>query len=247
MIDYAFFRALPIADVCRSLGIEVNRNGRFICPAHDDTSPSACINPKNDTRWTCFACGAKGSALDLVADYNNCSISKAAYTLDELGFKGGIREEKGIAKEAFAPPEISFADLKRIGLKHNPFSESIVRTTMPDSKAPGRQIVTTTVFSIVPPENAPDYIEGLITASGLIIDKITEHERAVNKYTDGVLKNFPNLDINAINTINQTTADTIKYFDELANNFREYNRFLCQVLEAEGLNPPLDFDMELSE
>src|SRR5512137_370403 len=38
---------------------------KFLCPFHDDKDPSANVNVRSSA-WFCHACGAKGSAVDLV-------------------------------------------------------------------------------------------------------------------------------------------------------------------------------------
>ena len=45
-------------------GRREGRETRFLCPAHDDHSPSARWNPEKAV-WRCDACGAGGGALDL--------------------------------------------------------------------------------------------------------------------------------------------------------------------------------------
>lgn len=46
-------------------GEPVDRYGRFCCPAHDDTNPSAVAYEEPGRGWYCFTCGAGGSAIDL--------------------------------------------------------------------------------------------------------------------------------------------------------------------------------------
>ena len=52
----------------------LNRNIR--CPFHEDKSPSFKIYP-NSNRFVCFGCGARGSPIDFVMRYKNCSFKEA--------------------------------------------------------------------------------------------------------------------------------------------------------------------------
>ena len=49
--------------VAESYGIKVSRNGMACCPFHNDKHPSMKI----DQNYYCFACGAKGDAINFVA------------------------------------------------------------------------------------------------------------------------------------------------------------------------------------
>ncbi|MEZ7809775.1 CHC2 zinc finger domain-containing protein [Alcaligenes phenolicus] len=63
---------VPLEDVVRRLGIETERRGsqtRALCVFHQDTRPSLNLYPANGTspaHFHCFACGAHGTAVDLV-------------------------------------------------------------------------------------------------------------------------------------------------------------------------------------
>ena len=58
-------------------GIQVERSGMALCPFHADQNPSM----KVDSRFHCFACGADGDAVDLVARLLNIPAIKAAQRL----------------------------------------------------------------------------------------------------------------------------------------------------------------------
>ena len=51
-------------DVAKFYGLEINRHGMSCCPFHDDHHPSMKI----DKNYYCFSCGAKGDAINYVAD-----------------------------------------------------------------------------------------------------------------------------------------------------------------------------------
>jgi len=61
-----------LPEVARHLGMELERRGvnyRALCPFHSDTRPSLNLFPASDSglaHYHCFACGAHGSAIDLV-------------------------------------------------------------------------------------------------------------------------------------------------------------------------------------
>jgi len=48
----------------------------FLCPFHDDKDPSANVNIST-TLWYCHACGAKGSAIDLVKSQDHVTFREA--------------------------------------------------------------------------------------------------------------------------------------------------------------------------
>lgn len=61
---------MPAVDYYRVItGLEPRRDGMVRCPnvSHEDRHPSAKLYPGPGAGWYCFACGAGGSAVDLVA------------------------------------------------------------------------------------------------------------------------------------------------------------------------------------
>lgn len=56
--------SLDIKQVVEHYGYSVNRAGKFVCPFHNDTHPSASI--KNNY-FNCFVCGAGGDVITFVA------------------------------------------------------------------------------------------------------------------------------------------------------------------------------------
>jgi hypothetical protein len=68
--DAAALAGLEARDYYRLLtGLEPRRDGRIRCPSalHEDRHPSARLYPGPDRGWYCFACGAGGGAVDMVA------------------------------------------------------------------------------------------------------------------------------------------------------------------------------------
>ena len=61
-------------DVVSMAGYKPNRSKMICCPFHNDKHPSM----KVDQRYFCFGCGAKGDAIDFVANYYGISLKEAA-------------------------------------------------------------------------------------------------------------------------------------------------------------------------
>lgn len=61
-------------DVAIMVGFRPNRSKMICCPFHNDRHPSM----KVDQRYYCFGCGAKGDAIDFVANYYRLNLKEAA-------------------------------------------------------------------------------------------------------------------------------------------------------------------------
>ena len=66
-------------NVAEYYGLKVGRNGLACCPFHNDHHPSMKI----DQFYYCFACGAKGDAINYVADTFGLSQYDAACRIIE--------------------------------------------------------------------------------------------------------------------------------------------------------------------
>ena len=83
-------------DVVLMTGFQPNRSKMICCPFHNDKHPSM----KVDRRYFCFSCGAKGDAIDFVANYYGLSLKEAAekiasdfgLTYDNTGYSEGVRK-----------------------------------------------------------------------------------------------------------------------------------------------------------
>ena len=75
--------------VAERYGLKVRRNGMACCPFHKDKHPSMKI----DRNYYCFACGAKGDAVNYVAVLFGLSQFEAAKKINE-DFSLGIPIEK---------------------------------------------------------------------------------------------------------------------------------------------------------
>ena len=83
-------------DVVLMTGFQPNRSKMICCPFHNDKHPSM----KVDRRYFCFGCGAKGDAVDFVANYYGLSLKEAAekiisdfgLTYNNTGYAEGVRK-----------------------------------------------------------------------------------------------------------------------------------------------------------
>ncbi|MBO6308232.1 MAG: DNA primase [Oribacterium sp.] len=65
---------ITAGDVATMVGFKPNRSKMIYCPFHDDKHPSMKI----DKRYYCFGCGARGDAIDFVANYYGIGLKEAA-------------------------------------------------------------------------------------------------------------------------------------------------------------------------
>ena len=65
-------------DAAERYGIEVKRNGKALCPFHNDRNPSLFVA---DDHYHCFACGEHGDSIDLVAKLYDLPLHTAAKKL----------------------------------------------------------------------------------------------------------------------------------------------------------------------
>ena len=72
---------IDITDAAEHFGIRVNKNGRALCFAHDDHTPS--LSFKNNFYY-CFACGASGDVISMVQHLHSITPLEAAKILDNM-------------------------------------------------------------------------------------------------------------------------------------------------------------------
>ena len=96
-------------NVAEFYGLKVKRNGLACCPFHNDKHPSMKI----DKFYYCFACGAKGDAINYVASTYGLSQYEAAKKIAEDFHIILQSEEKKDANEAGNVDEL-LSILKRI-------------------------------------------------------------------------------------------------------------------------------------
>ena len=88
--------------VAEKYGLKVRQNGMACCPFHNDKHPSMKI----DRNYYCFACGAKGDAVNYVAALFGLSQLKAAKKINDdfsldlpIGTPGASRKRKSEVKK----------------------------------------------------------------------------------------------------------------------------------------------------
>ena len=69
--------AVSAYDAAVDAGFKPNRSKMICCPFHNDKHPSM----KVDKKYYCFACGARGDAIDFVANLYGLSLKDAAIKL----------------------------------------------------------------------------------------------------------------------------------------------------------------------
>ncbi len=73
---------IGIEDVLAEQGIFLKR-GRCRCPLHDGDNPSSFSVSRDGRYFQCFACGAKGSVVDLVMNLYSLDLKEAIRWLSE--------------------------------------------------------------------------------------------------------------------------------------------------------------------
>ena len=81
--------------VAERYGLKVSRNGMTRCPIHNDKHPSMKI----DQNYYCFACGAKGDAVNYVAVLFGLSQFEAAKKINDDFSLGISIENTGIRRK----------------------------------------------------------------------------------------------------------------------------------------------------
>lgn len=81
--------------VAERYGLKVSRNGMARCPFHNDKHPSMKI----DQNYYCFACGAKGDAVNYVAVLFGLSQFEAAKMINDDFSLGISIENTGIRRK----------------------------------------------------------------------------------------------------------------------------------------------------
>ena len=75
-------------DAAERYGIEVKRNGKALCPFHNDRHPSLFVD---DDHYYCYACGEHGDVIDFTSKLYGLSLYDAA---KKLAYDFGITQDK---------------------------------------------------------------------------------------------------------------------------------------------------------
>src|SRR4051812_11720832 len=99
-IDFEAIRST--ADLRKTMEGDLGRSrgGRWACPLHDGSNPTALSIGPDGERWNCFSCGRGGDVLDWVVEYEGLTKSEAARKL--LGEPSGAGKPKArpVARKA---------------------------------------------------------------------------------------------------------------------------------------------------
>lgn len=108
-------QVLTVEQIFRILafyGTEFDEYGRFCCPFHSDSNPSANVTERG--RIKCFACGVNKSPHDYVMMQENCNFPQSIEKIEEI-LHGTVQPQK----IEFPTPrkeksQVSNRDLKRV-------------------------------------------------------------------------------------------------------------------------------------
>ncbi len=96
-------------------GIVVDSNGKFICPAHTDTNPSASLNPATGfTTWKCFACCAGGSIYELYEAIEKVSIEGREFGRATRALMNEFEDLKDLQGGVANKEDICIINIKRM-------------------------------------------------------------------------------------------------------------------------------------
>ena len=105
-------------DIVEVIGsrVQLKRAGReykACCPFHDEKSPSFTVSPDKQF-YHCFGCGAHGTALGFVMEYDHLGFVEA---VEDLAARAGLEvPREGAAAAAAQPNEELYAALERAAL-----------------------------------------------------------------------------------------------------------------------------------
>ncbi len=94
-------RNVNIAYILESYGYKPDRNGKYLCPVHNERTPSATIW---DNKLKCFGCGGNLSTVDLIQRLENVTAIQAVNLIlsrfgNEKRFESIIKPLKGKQEE----------------------------------------------------------------------------------------------------------------------------------------------------
>ncbi len=92
-------KEVPIIDIARELGINIDSNNKALCFNGHDTAPSLSFNT-NGNYFKCFGCGAGGSGIDLVMQTRQTTTHEAiSWIENQFNLAGDL------PKRTHKPPE----------------------------------------------------------------------------------------------------------------------------------------------
>ena len=87
-------KAVPLAEVFRQYGFQINRSGFCKCPFHNERTASCKVYRDS---FYCFGCHAHGDAINFVKQYDNVDFRGAVDRLISM-FGIAVDDEKSTAK-----------------------------------------------------------------------------------------------------------------------------------------------------
>lgn len=85
---------VSMRDVLGLYGIVPNRNGRCACPFHHGTGPNMVVKERF---YRCYVCGAFGTVLDFVMQYNQVSLDEAERIIND-GLNLGLPIDRAVSR-----------------------------------------------------------------------------------------------------------------------------------------------------
>jgi len=203
-IDWEYLRdAIPIKDVFELVGVDVDSKNKANCIAHADKNPSMVINPKKN-RCRCFSCGFFGSPIDVVMQTQNLTSRDAAVYLSE-NFGGGVTILEEKQDDFPKPPYFTPAQYKMLGLKANPFQQHSVKNRLTESTS-----------------KQESYLLTQQEAATLVLDKINEYIKDWQRYLQGILQKFPELDVETIEYMSSVIKKDIDIGETMREMMQDY-------------------------
>jgi len=78
-LDIQRAKAFPLYELFHRYGLD-NIRGKYICPFHEDKTPSMSIHAKTN-RFKCWACNASGDGIDFIIKTSGLSFPEAVNQL----------------------------------------------------------------------------------------------------------------------------------------------------------------------
>lgn len=102
IIDRA--KRVDISSLFKAAGIERQANGKYLCPFHDEKTPSMSIN-RGENHFYCFGCGAGGDPIRFLQDYEGMDFVDAIDRLTDEGLpvlsKQDLAQAEAVQEKAF--------------------------------------------------------------------------------------------------------------------------------------------------
>ena len=92
-------------------GVSINRQGKALCPFHNDRHPSLYVA---DDHFYCFACGAHGDVIDFAANFFDLPLYEAAQRLAaDFGVDANQPPTKEVLEKRRQKAEARMNDLRK--------------------------------------------------------------------------------------------------------------------------------------